>query len=407
MWPASNVRTRATPTSRWAVTRVTLRKESTDSEASEVAAAFRAITLPLRALGLPLVPLTEPAIDTKRKICPLVAFVLFAYAIRLLVAICTREHDLSSFRILLALGHIFRTFTSLLSVVHFYLHYRSLDDLVNKIRAIFDSYSHIAKLARFVKLLSAFCVTCGFLLWPTLLMNAFAQKKAYPYFIDAGNNIWIRAVLVLMDSFLLSLSKTISSFIIVLFVGLCYMLSSSTLRFMLALETEFTKARASETQAVRNALLRLSRTSDAANALNRTYGAIMSWWYADLTAGFLLGVPSCILAVSGGAHFSEYAFGLVDLSRDMTVFMTMTFVASEMAKNVSDSLHYALRVTNTIEDRNVDLNFALLLENLVCHIEDAKVELSGAEFFHVDRALINRVLLLVSTFAIILYQFLS
>ncbi|KAH7942747.1 hypothetical protein HPB52_000743 [Rhipicephalus sanguineus] len=278
MWPALNARTRAAPTSRWAVTRVTLSNESTDSTASEVSATFRAITLPLRALGLPLVPLTEPATASNRKICLLVGLVLFAYAVRLLVAF---------------------------------------------------------------------------------------------------------------------------------FARLCYMLSNSTLRFMLTLESEFTNARASEIKAVRKVLLRLSRISDVANALNRTYGAIFSWWYAELTASFLLGVPSCILVVSGGAEFSEYAFSLVDLVRDMTVFMTMSFVASEIAKNVSDSLHYALRVTNTIEDRNVDLNFALLLENLVCHIEDAKVELSGAEFFHVDRALINRVLFLVSTFAIILYQFLS
>ncbi|KAH7942748.1 hypothetical protein HPB52_000744 [Rhipicephalus sanguineus] len=404
MWPALNARTRAAPTSRWAVTRVTLSNESADSTASEVSAAFRAITLPLRALGLPLVPLTEPATASTRKICPLVGLVIFAYAVRLLVAFFAREHDLSSFRVLLALGHIFRSFTSFLSVVHFCLHYRLLNEVVTKIRAIFDAYSHIAKLARFIKLLSAFCVVCAFVLWPALLMNAFMQNKAYPY---AHYDNGIRAVLVFIDTFLLSLSKTLSSFIIVLFVGLCYMLSNSTLRFMLTLESEFTNARAFEIKAVRKALLRLSRISDVANALNRTYGAILSWWYAEFTASFLLGVPSCIVAVSGGAQFSEYAFSLVDLLRDMTVFMTMTFVASEMAKNVSDSLHYALRVTNTIEDRNVDLNFALLLENLVCHIEDAKVELSGAEFFHVDRALINRVLLLVSTFAIILYQFLS
>ncbi|KAL3243292.1 hypothetical protein MRX96_047510 [Rhipicephalus microplus] len=176
---------------------------------------------------------------------------------------------------------------------------------------------------------------------------------------------------------------------------------------MLSMKSELTKACDSDTKAVRSALLRLSQISGAASELNHIYGAIIFWWYADLTASFLLGIPSCILAVSGSVQFSEYAFSLVNLVRDMTVFMTVTFVASEIAKNVADSLHYALREIITIEDRHVDLNFALLLKTLVCHIQDAKVELSGAEFFRLDRALINRVLLLVSTFAIILYQFLS
>lgn len=401
---------------KWAVTRVTLSNKSAESTASEVAAAFRGITLPLSALGLSVVLLTEPVMVSRHKIRPMVVFVLFAYAVRLVVALYTSKHDLSSFRLLLALGHVFRTFTSFLSVVHIVLHRQSVHDVVSRIRTIFNDYlaSHVLKLARFTKLLAAFCVVCGIGLWSTLLMNAFgARRNSYPYqHLNDGNSSkeeGIRVVLFLIDTSLLSLSKTMSSFTITLFIALCYMLSRCTFRFMSVLQSTTAKedSSVSQTGAVRDMLLRLSRTSDAVSALNHTYGAMVSWWYADLTAAFLFCIPSFILAASGGAQFSEYAFALVDIMRDMTIFMTMTFVASEMAKNVSDSLQYVLRVINRIEDRKMDINFTLLVKNLVCHIEDAKVELSGAEFFRVDRALMNRVLLLVSTFAIILYQFLS
>ncbi|KAH7994207.1 hypothetical protein HPB51_026449 [Rhipicephalus microplus] len=135
---------------------------------------------------------------------------------------------------------------------------------------------------------------------------------------------------------------------------------------MFSMKSELTKARVSDMKVVRSALLRLSQISDAASEWNHIYGAIIFWWYADLTASFPLGIPSCILAVCGGAQLSEYEFSLVDLVRDMAVFMMMTFVASEIAKNVADSLHYALRGTNTVEDRHVDMNFALLLKNLIC-----------------------------------------
>ncbi|KAL3213517.1 hypothetical protein MRX96_007728 [Rhipicephalus microplus] len=87
MRPASNVRSRAAPTSRWVVARLNLGNELTNTTASEVATVFRAITLPLTALGVPPVPLKESVIDDKRKIYPVATFALFAYAIRLLVAI--------------------------------------------------------------------------------------------------------------------------------------------------------------------------------------------------------------------------------------------------------------------------------------------------------------------------------
>ncbi|KAK8760561.1 hypothetical protein V5799_028169 [Amblyomma americanum] len=269
------------------------------------------------------------------------------------------------------------------------------------------------QLARFTKLFAGFCVVSGLVLFCALLTNAFSLTNAFPFQnFREGNSSAVKPVpvfLVLIDASLLCLSKTVSSLTIVFFAALCYMFSKTTLRFMSDLESTSTRTESgwAQTKAIEGMLLRLSRTSDVVGALNHTYGSMMSLWYADLTASFLLSIPSSILAVCGGSQLSEYAFALVDITRDMTVFITMTFVASEVAKNVSDSLHYALRVANSTDDRDVDLAFTLLVKILVCHIQDAKVELSGADFFAVDRALINRVLLLVSTFAIIVYQFLA
>ncbi|KAH9380907.1 hypothetical protein HPB48_008432 [Haemaphysalis longicornis] len=295
------------------------------------------------------------------------------------------------------------------------LHQEALRDLVTRFHSIFEGSLevHTRLLARFTKFFTSFCVACSVVLWIALSASAFGvhQHDAFPaqYYRGDSSSVPkpVQGIVVLVDTVLLTLSKSVSSLTIVFFVALCYMLSHVTLRFRLAVESASARVESgyAEARVMEGLLLRLSLISDAVHALNHTYGTMLSLWYADLTASFLFCVPSSILGVAGDAELPEYGFVLVDITRDAAVFAILTFGASNVAKNVSDSLGYALKMVNSKEDRG--FAFGIIVKNLVCHLQDARVQLSGAEFFEVDRALINKVLSLVATFAIILYQFLS
>ncbi|CAN8018295.1 unnamed protein product [Ixodes persulcatus] len=342
---------------------------------------------------------------------------LLCYGLHLAATIGSAGSTLTSFAYLLSVGNLIRAFTSIVSIIHIITSRNDILNILTGIENIFhDSLSEfVSRTRRFSLNLCAFCFgSC--LLHGTLICVSslsgpcqdFYQARFYGVNCSRLPSA-VRVIPILLDAPLLSITSSVTAMMACFFIAVCYMLSLVTLHFshtmnlMLSLSASGKLAPGK----VKDALLRLFLTGDAVCKLNMTYGPIMFWWYVDLLRSFLFSIPALLVAVTTSKEFFHYSFVLVDLTRDVIVFLLMSLVASDMARHVEESVVHSLKVADSMDDVRSDVRLAVNVEMLVNAVQETKVQLSGREFFHVDRSLINRVLSIVATFAIIVFQFLS
>lgn len=411
----------STSRSKWAVTRLAINSiHQSDSSPKDAIVGLRGLTVLTCLLGLPPLcsnPVSTTTANRLRRVSQMTVLIVLSYGLHLMAATACARKMLTPFVLLIAVGNVMRMLTSFVSIIQFSLCRGTIVDILGDVQRIFRNLpSGLAlKARRFSMILGGLCVTSCLLLLTSALVPVLNRplQGFYDVRVYAVNCSRIpaaaRLLPVFLDLSMLSLFSSATTSAVCIFVCVCHYLSLVTqnfkrkIRVMLELSTQGKL----KTDAVRDTLLRLSRITDAVFRLNQTYGPILFWWYMDLIRSFLLSIPAVLVAVTSSLRFSEYGFVLLDLARDVVTFLLMSFVASDMARNVFESIVDALRAADSMDNEQMDLRVAVQMEILVTTIQDANVQLSGWEFFHVDRSLMNRVLSLVATFVIVVYQFLT
>ncbi|CAN7989332.1 unnamed protein product [Ixodes hexagonus] len=342
---------------------------------------------------------------------------LLCYGLHLAVATVSAGNTLTSFAYLLAVGNMVRAFTSIVSTVHIITSRNDILDILTCTENIFyDSQSKfVLRTRRFLLVLFAFCFGFCFLYGTCIGVSSLSGPlqdfyNARFYSVNCSRlSAAVRFIPILLDAPLLSVTSSVTTFAVCLFVSVCYMLSLVTRHFShtMSMMTSLSLSGNLDSKRVKDSLHRLFLAADVVCKLNSTYGPIMFWWYVDLLRSFLFSIPALLVAVTTSREFFRYAFVLVDLTRDLIVFLLMSFVASDMARHIDESVVHVLRVADSMDDVRSDVGLAVNVEILVSAVQETKVKLSGCEFFHVDRSLVNRVLSIVATFVIVVYQFLA
>ncbi|KAK8787977.1 hypothetical protein V5799_022250 [Amblyomma americanum] len=120
-------------------------------------------------------------------------------------------------------------------------------------------------------------------------------------------------------------------------------------------------------------------------------------WYLNAVGNLVLSVPGILVGL-GSASTSDYLYMLADLLANVAAFVALTLALSEPARLVRDSHRGALWLAAS------GVPGAQALAEAA---QSAPVALSGWGCFHVQRGMVLGVFATVSTYVIVVYQFIQ
>ncbi|KAH8040553.1 hypothetical protein HPB51_011342 [Rhipicephalus microplus] len=120
-------------------------------------------------------------------------------------------------------------------------------------------------------------------------------------------------------------------------------------------------------------------------------------WYLNAVGNLLLSVPGKLLGL-GSASASDYLYMLTDLLTNVAAFVTRTVALSEPARLVRNSHRAALWLSAC------GVPGAQALTEVV---QSASVSPTGWDCFSVNRGMVLGVFATVSTYVIVVYQFIQ
>ncbi|KAH7960768.1 hypothetical protein HPB49_023154 [Dermacentor silvarum] len=142
---------------------------------------------------------------------------------------------------------------------------------------------------------------------------------------------------------------------------------------------------------------RLLFVSELLRRFDRLGSPVVFCWYLNAVGNLVLSVPGILVGL-GSASASDYLYMLTDLLANLAAFVALTLALSEPARIVRDSHRAALWLAAS------GVPGAQALADAA---QSAPVSLSGWDCFHVHRGMVLGVFATVSTYVIVVYQFIQ
>ncbi|KAH6932651.1 hypothetical protein HPB50_008235 [Hyalomma asiaticum] len=344
----------------------------------------------------------EPLRKKLRRGAPML-FVVFGYLLHFSAAtVYNVTHSGGFFGFFANCGYVLRNLFASITLVHFLM---TQDDLL---RLLEDSRhlrqylpaSKARQVKRFCMVVVLFTVVSWIGLWAATAYAGFGDLQLYfDYYLYKGDvtNGTIPRPLGYGCSFLDATAYSIMTHSLTLLLGfhVCVAVYLRALAAHYATGVANVDPRKATASQLKDLRWRLLFLSELLRRFEQLGSLVVFCWYLNAVGNLVLSVPGILVGL-GTSTASDYLYMLTDLLANVAAFVALTVALSEPARLVRNSHRCALWLAAYGVPGAQALSEAA---------QSARVSLSGWGCFHVNRGMVLGVFATVSTYVIVVYQF--
>ncbi|CAN7941001.1 unnamed protein product [Ixodes hexagonus] len=148
----------------------------------------------------------------------------------------------------------------------------------------------------------------------------------------------------------------------------------------------------------------VTRLSDILFRFDRVGNPMVFCWYVNIVGNLILSTPGILLGIRNASPY-DYAYMLTDLLVMLVILVGLTFVLADPARLFRSCFVHALKISTKVDinDGSVNHSAHLLMDSII----SSRVATTGCKCFQVTRGMVLAILTMVSTYIIVVYQFIE
>ncbi|KAH7956876.1 hypothetical protein HPB52_013115 [Rhipicephalus sanguineus] len=346
----------------------------------------------------------EPLRRKLRRGSPMM-FVVFGYLLHFSAAtVYNVTHSGGFFGFFANCGYVLRNLFASLTLVHFMTTQDKLLRLLEDSRHLRQLLpaSKAREVKRFCMVAVLFAAISWIGLWAATAYAGFGDLQRYfDYYLYKGDvtNGTIPRRLGYAFAFLDATAYSIMTHSLTLLLGfhVCAAVYLRALAAHYATGVASVQPRRATASQLKDLRWRLLFLSELLRRFDRLGSPMVFCWYLNAVGNLVLSVPGILLGL-GSASASDYLYMLTDLLANLAAFVALTVALSEPARLVRNSHRAALWLSACGVPGAQALTEA---------VQSAPVSLTGWDCFRVNRGMVLGVFATVSTYVIVVYQFIQ